>query len=326
MTFKKEPNFYLIKRSNSFRDLRKNNVKRKGFFEITIRNNVFLPPSAKIKPSDTVYVAETSGGIFAKGKVIESSKVLEFATVEEVLEFSNKFNDDQYWIHKIREFSKKLSTDSSYRLRFHEYFINQKVLKRTIPYKGPLEKYDASINWGMARIFFKLNDDDIEYLKNPDCNLRDITEIRSEIPGDLRLKVHSFFNKHTNVGHIIDIDHFVPKSVGGPGNIIENLVPVGFSLNRYKNDSIPKSLFEVASTMTYQEHFKEILKEIRKIAQIDQDYISTSKHPKAKDVAMKITGIVNQWIDLDEIKSFYFSVNERFNPSYSEMIREIKNA
>ena len=31
-----KPRSYLIKRSNSFRDLKKNNSKKKGYFEITI--------------------------------------------------------------------------------------------------------------------------------------------------------------------------------------------------------------------------------------------------------------------------------------------------
>jgi hypothetical protein len=44
----------------------------------------------------------------------------------------------------------------------------------------------------------------------------------------------------------IDIDHHVPKSVGGPGNIIENLIPMGPSYNRAKSDSIPSYLFKYA--------------------------------------------------------------------------------
>ena len=101
-----EINHYLIKRSNSIRLLRKNNQKRKGFFEVTIRKTSFNPPAAEIKQNDIVYVAETSGGIYAVGEVIESGVVQTFTSVEKLLEFSKRFNDDQYWLSKIREFSK----------------------------------------------------------------------------------------------------------------------------------------------------------------------------------------------------------------------------
>ena len=40
-----KPSSYLIKRNNSFRDLKKNNSRKKGYFEITISKNkeIHLP-------------------------------------------------------------------------------------------------------------------------------------------------------------------------------------------------------------------------------------------------------------------------------------------
>lgn len=321
----KEINHFLIKRSNSIRQIRKNNIRRKGFFELTIRKTDFDPPSAGIKPNDIVYVAETSGGIYAMGEVIESGDVETFTSIEPLLEFSKRFNDDHYWLSKIREFSQKLSSDKNYKLRFHEYYINQKILDRTIPYNGPLERYDASINRGMASIFFKLRKLDIEYLKKPDYRLKGITSVNPEIPGDLRLKLYSLFNKTYSISHLIDIDHFVPKSVGGPGNIAENLVPIGFSLNRYKNDSIPISLFEIAASDVFQSNFIHIQKEVLKTCRLEGDFIKANNH-QAKELARKITGIVNAWSDLNLIKSFYLAVNEKFHPHYSKIIRDIQNA
>ena len=322
---KEEISHYLIKRSNSIRQIRKNNIRRKGFFELTIRKTAYKPPSAEIKPNDIVYVAETSGGIYAMGEVIESGDVETFTSIEPLLEFSKKFNDDQYWLSKIREFSQKLSSDENYKLRFHEYYINQKILDSTIPYNGPLERYDASINRGMASIFFKLRKEDIEYLQDPDYRLRGITEVNPEIPGDLRLKLYSLFNKNYSMSHLIDIDHFVPKSVGGPGNIAENLVPIGFSLNRYKNDSIPRSLFEIAASDTFLSNFIDIQKEVLKTCRLEDDFIKSNNH-QAKELARKITGIVNAWPNLNLIKSFYLAVNEKFHPHYSKIIRDIQNA
>jgi len=323
---KEEISHFLIKRSSSIRQIRKNNIRRKGFFELTIRKTAFNPPSAEIKPNDIVYVAETSGGIYAMGEVIESGKVKTFTSIEALLEFSKRFNDDQYWLSKIREFSQKLSSDENYKLRFHEYYINQKILDRTIPYNGPLERYDASINRGMASIFFKLRKEDIEYLKEPDYRLKGITAVNPEIPGDLRLKLYSLFNKNYSISHLIDIDHFVPKSVGGPGNIAENLVPIGFSLNRYKNDSIPRSLFEIAASDTFRSNFIDVQKEVLKACRLEDEFIKTNTYPLAKELARKITGIVNAWSDLNLIKSFYLAVNEKSHLNYGKIIRDMQNA
>ena len=110
---KEEINHFLIKRSNSIREIRKNNIRRKGFFELTIRKTAFKPPSAEIKPNDIVYVAETSGGIYAMGDVIESGQVETFTSIEKLLEYSQRFNDDLYWLPKIREFSRKLSSNKN---------------------------------------------------------------------------------------------------------------------------------------------------------------------------------------------------------------------
>lgn len=318
-----KPKSYLIKRSNSFRDLKKNNSKRKGYFEITIRNTKFYPPSVKLKEKDVIYVAETSGGIYAEGKVIETCAVKEFETVEEVLNFSKNFNDDSYWIDKIRDFSNKLKIDPTYILRFHEYFINQKLLKRTIPYNGPLEEYDASLNRGLAGIFFELRKEDIDYLKNPDYNLKKVNTLKPEIPGDLRLKIYSFFNQNYSIGHLIDVDHFVPKSAGGPGNIIENLVPIGFSLNRYKSDAIPRSFFEVASNDHFRSRFQDFEKEILKLLKNEQKFISKKDFPKSIELAREMNHEVSKWKEMDEIKKFYYEVNKQFNPEYVSLISQV---
>lgn len=320
-----KPKTYLIKRSNSFRDLKKNNSKRKGYFEITIRNTKLFPPSIKLRQNDIIYVAETSGGIFAKGIVTETSSVKEFNTVEEVLSFSKSFNDDSYWISKIRDFSNKLTIDPNYKLRFHEYFIDQKLLKRTLPYNGPLEEYDASINRGLAGIFFELRVEDVDYLsKNPDYNLKQINTLKPEIPGDLRLKIYSYFNQNFSIGHLIDVDHFVPKSAGGPGNIIENLVPIGFSLNRYKSDSIPRSFFEIAITEKYKGYFTIFEKEILKILIDDQKFISKKDFPNSIELAREMNYEISKWDDMCEIKNFYYEVNKKFNPEYAALIYEVK--
>ena len=320
-----KPRSYLIKRSNSFRDLKKNNSKKKGYFEITISKDKRNPPSHKLKMHDIIYVAETSGGIYAKGKVVKTLSVDVFSTIEEVLDYSKQFKDDSYWLDKIRLFKDKLSSDSNYKLRCHQYYTNQKLLKRTIPYNGPLKEYDASIKRGLASIFFELKEKDVKYLnENPDYSLKQVKKLDPKIPGDLRLKIYSFFNQNYSIGHLIDVDHFVPKSAGGPGNIIENLVPIGLSLNRYKSDSIPRSFFEVALNDDFKTNFKVFEKEILKLLKNNEKFIRKKDYPNSIDLAREMNAVVSEWKKMDEIKNFYFEVNKKFNPEYAELIYKVK--
>lgn len=314
---------YLIKRSNSIRELKKSNSKKKGYFEIIITNDNKTPPSNKLRNGDLIFVAETRGGIYAKGKVIESFPVKEFESVEEVLKFSKQFKDDSYWLNKIRSFQEKLLINKDSKLKFHEYFVSQKLLPKTIPYNGPLKEYDASEKRGLAHVFFELNQTDIEYLKKPDYKLKTVHKLDSKIPGDLRLKIVSFFNQDNSIGHLIDIDHFVPKSVGGPGNIIENLVPVGFSLNRYKSDSIPRSFFQVALENDFKDSLIGFHKDIIETLKDESQFIRKSKSPKSNDLAREINTKVCSWSDIKKIRRFYREVNNKFNPDYVNLIDRI---
>lgn len=312
---------FLIKRSNAFRELQRSNSKSKGYFEIAIRNTKYDPPSVKINVGDTVYVAETNGGIYAKGVVVKTNDVKEFSCLEDVLAFSKMFDDEAYWMDKIRVFSDRLQEDRNYRLRCHQYFINQKLLINTIPYNGPLTKYDASVKKGLASIFFALTDEDVTYLEgNPDYSLKQVGTLKPEIPGNLRLKIYSFFNRNYAIRHLIDIDHFVPKSVGGPGNIIENLVPIGFSLNRYKNDSIPKSFFVVATQDEYLPKLSTSKTDLDKLIRLQNDFISTRKFPEAKKIALSINASIQKWNIIDA-RHFYLQVNQAFNPQYVQQLK-----
>lgn len=324
LTMPKKPSTYLIKRSNVFRELKKGNSKKKGYFEIIITDQNRKPASSELLKGDYVYVAETSGGIYAKGKVVASTAVQEFDTISKVLEMSEEFKDDSYWLMKIRKFDKLLCQNPKTKFRIHEYFVDQKLLDKTIPYNGPLKRYDASINTGLSSVFFKLNHNEIEYLSNPkhiEYRLKTINELQKDIPGDLRLRIHSFFNQNSSIGHLIDIDHFVPKSAGGPGNIIENLVPVGFSLNRYKSDSIPRSFFEIAINNNYSHYFSKFDKQIKLVLKIDKQFISKRDDSGVIELARLMNDEVASWNDMKKIKLFYLEVNKSFNKDFAELIK-----
>ena len=326
LTMPEKASTFLIKRNNVFRELKKGNSKKKGYFEVLITNQDRTPSSSGIKKGDFVYIAETSGGIYAKGKVVDSTAVLEFSSISKVLMFSEKFKDDSYWIMKIRQFDRKLSENPETKLKIHEYYVDQKLLNKTIPYNGPLERFDASINTGLSSVFFKLNKNEVIYLsntKNIKYNLKSIHKLQKDIPGDLRLRIHSFFNQSSSIGHLIDIDHFVPKSVGGPGNIIENLVPVGFSLNRYKGDLVPRSFFEVALSKRYYSSFYKYEKHIKNILKIEKQFISKNDISNLMETSRLMNEEVSNWKDMCEIKQFYLDVNKSVNPHFADLIRNL---
>ena len=59
----------------------------------------------------------------------------------------------------------------------------------------------------------------MQLIENQVTNVVNILE--SKIPNSLRLDLYSLFNKKCKLSTWIDIDHFVPQSIGGPGNIPE---------------------------------------------------------------------------------------------------------
>jgi len=311
-------NCYLIKRSGVFRDIIKSNSKNKRYFEITISNKKIIPPSVNLKENDVIYIAETSGGIYAKGIITFSDQLQEFNNIHDIIEFSRTMNDDSYWLDKIHVYSQKTHLNNLI-LRYHAYYVRQTVLNRTIPYNGPIKRFSKP---GFSHVFFKLNAEEVAYLNNPDYNLNKVQFLKSVIPGDLRLKIYSFLNKKYSIGHLIDIDHFVPKSLGGPGNIIENLVPIGLSLNRYKSDSVPKSFFEEALTGKFAHRFEKYKKDLLSILKINKDFISKNDFKKLHELARELNNNINLWESIDEARIFYYNVLERNHPSYAKIIKE----
>ena len=69
--------------------------------------------------------------------------------------------------------------------------------------------------------------------------------ITEHIPTNVRTLIYHMY-KINSKEHIIDIDHFVPRSIGGPGNIIENLIPISASINRRKSNHVPSKLLDLA--------------------------------------------------------------------------------
>tara|TARA_B110000285_G_C15019393_1_gene560751 strand:+ start:72 stop:998 length:927 start_codon:yes stop_codon:yes gene_type:complete len=304
-------NTYLIKRSPDLTDkgiLIKKNIQKKGYSE----SGVNRPPSLKLNVGDIIYVSETNYGIYAKGKVIDVKKSpIIFNNYHDIINYFNKETDAKYCFDIMSKLKAAKNKNPDNVVFFHEYFINQSLLDNVVPLEGPL----ASLK-KVQRAFSKIKEPLLNEIENPTKQIN--IKLNSSIPGALRQQLYSFFNKKYSISTWIDIDHFVPKSVGGPGNIIENLVPVGFSLNRYKSNSVPKGLFVVAANF---EELKDIV--VNSFAKQNNMFL---KSVKAKDNAKKILSVVNSWEnekDLAEVKNFYKLVLKYHHPEYISLIENV---
>lgn len=303
---------YLIKRNPTLTKrglIVKQNDSCKGYSETTIRNK--KPSSSKLKKDDVIYVAETNYGIFAYGKVIDVKKVKDFKSTDELVDYYKqaKTSDTAYWLDLMIRLRDAKQKDPNAILKYQEYQIDQKILPRTVQLIGSLEpiKYYQGI--------VELSDEVVNQIKlqKPDDNL----SLSEKIPSALRLDLYSLCNYEYSITHWIDIDHFVPKSIGGPGNILENLIPVGLTINRYKGARIPSGLFAIAS-----EQIPDLKVFCRSEYMLNTpSFLRKSRFPKVEDDAIKIVKEVNKR-DIKFVKSFYLNVMRFHNPEYAKILYE----
>ena len=311
-------NEYLIKRNPDFAKagvIVKRNIKNKCYTDTMIASSLRKPDSVKLNVGDRIYVAETQYGIYAEGKVTQVSDIIKFDSVEEILNYIiiNRKKDDTYWLDKLKRFQEKKREKPNTSLKYHEYFIDQKLLDRIIPLIGKLKKFSKP---RCEISFFPLSAEDFEYINNPIFN--ETKTLQTKIPSKLRGDIFNLFNKSYSVQHWIDIDHFVPKSTFGPGNIIENLVPIGLSLNRYKSNSVPKGLFKIANDCVELKTF--VLKDFLKSK---DPFLKKSNYRDVIDYATKINEYIARNYDIKKAKDFYKSVLKCHYPEYVRIIESL---
>ena len=137
-------------------------------------------------------------------------------------------------------------------------------------------------------------------------------ELSEIIPPSLRHRLQAKFSKYQKEELVLDIDHHVPKSIGGPGNIEENLVPLNPAINRYKGAKIPEGLFEVANEYSEKipkDEFKLLQKKQRDKLRIGKDY-PFLEFKTAQQEAKRIIEIVNSF-EFEEAKDFYKKVRAK---------------
>lgn len=203
------------------------NLKDGWYCEVSLNKS---PIGTKVKSGDTIFVAQNSYAVFGKGVV---DKVLNFElhSLEDFVQFAmhkSNVDDKLYWLSKFKTYSKKLPVSL---IKGFEYNL---IKTENFDFAIPLEKrFLEQQSW------YYLEDDFIFTIPSA------IENITLHIPTKIREAIYHNYKIVSNE-HIIDIDHFVPRSIGGPGNIIENLIPISASINRRKSNHIPSKLLDLA--------------------------------------------------------------------------------
>lgn len=246
-----------------------------------------LPSGSKVTKEDLIYIAQNGYAIFGSG-IVKEVKILKKRGLNEFIKYAlitSNVKDDGFWLSKIREYC-KMEGSESIEFNILEYYL-ENVSQFDISY--PLEdRFLNQSSW---------------YYLEDDFELRAIertTELTSHIPTKFREEIYHQF-KIQRKEHLIDIDHLVPASLGGPGNIIENLVPLSASINRRKSNRVPSKIFDIGRKYNIS---------IPSGVKISHDIFYADKKLKilARQIIEKINANTLEEIreDYSEIRRFHF--------------------
>jgi hypothetical protein len=227
-------NYHLIKRNE---ELNGNNGKKhkKGEHWYVQTSLLKKPVGSKAQINDVAYIYEVDYGVWAQGEICAIEEIIEFNNLRDVVSFAvneARYKNNSYWGQEIlNKLSNKV--DDDFRYFVLQVKINQKLLDTVISLdqENPILKSQNSwITLEHPIEFYAFKSDELSPIISP--------KLRTQI----QLKFNSVSKEF-----VYDVDHFIPKYVGGPGNIEENLIPLSLSVNRWKSNRIPSGLFFVAS-------------------------------------------------------------------------------
>jgi hypothetical protein len=288
---------FLIKRNPKF--------SNKGFIEYDLKDGWKTEVTIKSFPisknafidNSEVYIAESGYAIFGKGF---ASKIdfYEF-TFKELLNFG--YNESAirtetiFWNDRIKKCFNYLKTqnlDISYEKPIFKVLQFQLINCESLNPPLPLDKkFLKQATW------YYLKDD-----FNIDNNSKLNIELNLRIPSHVRSECFYKYSLAKSPKLLIDVDHFVPKSVGGPGNIIENLIPLGHVMNIVKSNSIPSFLF------SYGKEFNiNIPKDLNWGVNIYH------KSPVAIEIARQIVSQIN--LNFHSAKEIYLDIKKSHFPN-----------
>lgn len=263
---------YLIKR----KDLGYK-ISKGWYCEVAV--NTTPKNTSEVKVDDKIYVAQNGYAVFGYGIVVEIERhiINSFRAFVRYAASISNVNDESFWMSCITKYALRETEEDTYYI-FEYKLASIYQYKNTFPLEGKFLNQLA---------FYKLQDG-FRFKESKQSIV-----LTTHIPTKLREELYHTFKIKKGSEHIIDIDHVVPADLGGPGNIIENLVPLGSSINRRKSNRVPSKIFDLGSKFDMK--IPEIFKVSHNLFYSDR---------KAKNLARRIIEKINQQ-PLDDVKKDY---------------------
>lgn len=280
--------------------------KRKGGIKPIITTKIGgSPVGLNAEVGDVVYLYET-GFIYERGVIKQADPTLEFKSVKDIVAYyhstKNTYKNTVWWGKEILEKAYPSFQEGK------NYFVSVRLVETKILPSAifvGLKKYGGQNRW--------------QQIKGEISDLETTLELSGKVPGTLKYKLIEQLNLSKERFHL-DIDHFVPRSLNGPGNIEENLVPLDLAANRGKGNKVPTGLFIVA----FQSPWLKLLGDIAK-KKLPSSYLTLSKSGNnfiddepARDFAKVITSRINAAeISLEDKRKFYLNVRKIHFPNFN---------
>lgn len=316
----KIPKTYLIKRKTDFAQygvIVKHNSKSKFYSNKGMKR----PSSLNLVEGDIIYVFQIEYGIYAKAVVLNVEEPIKFSNFDQILTYykQKKYSDTNWWFSIMEKLKKVQEEGEQGFIWFHQWEVVLSILPNVISLNNKglehLKKRGAQPT--------QISKETIKWIENP---IKEINQkISIKIPGELKYKIHYIFNHKIKASFFYDIDHLIPQSVGGAGNIPENLVPIGLGLNRYKKNSIPRGLFKYVfenfkelNELVKSDKWEKIIKECNILLKEDRKIYKTQK---SKDLAKQIITLIHKIEDFNKIRKIYETIMKHHYPAYLEVIK-----
>ena len=270
-----------------------------------------------IRVGETVWVAQSGYGVIAKCEITDLDPVIWLHSYEDLEAVCERFPmSPTYWDQERGKLKKAMVAGDPLCIQVVRY-RRTKLLARG-------EHFPLELPRGLRNSWITMNDEQkAEYFCKQATSLHDRlddldTTDYAAIPASVRQAAgliwpaQSFLSGH-NTSEPLEYDHFVPKSLGGPGIFPQNVVPLTRSENRAKRDRPLKPLATVA--------MKEglVARPVWEAWDSDARAGPTFGHQQA--VVRNVTAAVRTW-PRHKQRQFYLDVLTEVRPDAPEQFRK----
>ena len=264
-----------------------------------------------VKRGDVVWIMESGYGVYAKFKIKRISETKKIKSLKDLdktrIGFPFDFQlQDKFWDGEEKKLKLALSKNK------YLHFIVVTVVGME-----NLEDFPIQNKPGLASSWIKLNEEKKKYFfalkdRGMSCEENIVKNLKEEnytkITTRVKHNVVRLWEYKTVTGKEIhktkfDLDHLIPKSMGGAGIFVENIVPLESSVNRFKSNRIPISFAKVAVKYNFKQINQKILDDWSIITKSSKD----RRFIKQKSITKSILSEIKKW-SIPKQRKFYFKV------------------